>query len=52
VLLFYNGISDYGNKRFKPLLEKYKMFDQLDTELLLDEEHENLYGKANRRKRP
>lgn len=34
VWLYYNGLSDYGNKKLKPLLEKYCMLKNLREELL------------------
>lgn len=35
VLLFYNGLSSYGNLKLKPLLEKYCMLKNLDSRLLV-----------------
>ena len=43
-LLFYNGISPYGEK-FKPLIEKYGLLENFNTELLLSPVHENFYAK-------
>lgn len=34
VWLYYNGLSEYGNKKLKPLLEKYCMLKNLREELL------------------
>lgn len=34
VWLYYNGLSGYGNKKLKPLLEKYCMLKNLREELL------------------
>lgn len=42
-LLFYNCLSSHGNEKFKPLVEKYTLFDNLPKELLFEKEHENLY---------
>ena len=36
VWLYYNGLSDYGSERFKPLIEKYSMLQNLREELLAD----------------
>lgn len=36
VWLYYNGLSDYGSKKFKPLIEKYSMLQNLREELLVD----------------
>lgn len=35
VWLYYNGLSGYGNKKLKPLLEKYCMLKNLREELLV-----------------
>ena len=35
VWLYYNGLSGYGNKKLKPLLEKYSMLKNLREELLV-----------------
>ena len=43
-LLFYNGLSKYGIERFKPIIEKYQLFDNLNPEFLLDEQHMNMYS--------
>ena len=34
VWLFYNGLSDYGCEKFKPLIERYSMLKNLRTDLL------------------
>lgn len=34
VWLYYNGLSDYGSEKLKPLIEKYSMLKNLRTELL------------------
>ncbi|HIE44840.1 MAG TPA: hypothetical protein EYP87_01385 [Flavobacteriaceae bacterium] len=38
VILFYNSITDYGNLKFKPLIEKYKILKNINIETLIDEE--------------
>jgi hypothetical protein len=43
LLLFYNCISEYGDKKFKPLIIEYSMLDNLSTSELLDIEHRELY---------
>lgn len=43
-LLFYNGISHYGQEKFKPLIEEYAFFKHLPKNLLLNPtEHVKLY---------
>ena len=41
-LLFYYGLSDQGAK-FKDLVEKYALFEDMPSEVLRDEEHRSLY---------
>ena len=36
VWLYYNGLS-YGSKKFKPLIERYAMLNNLRKELLVNE---------------
>jgi len=36
VWLYYNGLSDYGNEKLKPLIERYAMLKNLREELLAD----------------
>ena len=43
LVLFYNGISKNGKNRFKPLIEKYALFNNLQTEELATEEDRQLY---------
>jgi Putative phage abortive infection protein len=43
-LLFYNGVSSYGEK-FKPYLEKYHIFDNLPTDILANPRHTYLYDR-------
>jgi len=42
-LLFYNCLSSYGSKRFKPLVEKYNPVNNLPVSELADKEHVRLY---------
>lgn len=43
LVLFYNGLSDFGYKSFKPLLEKYGFFKHLYRYELLSPEEYNMY---------
>ena len=44
-ILFYNCLSEHGNKKFKPLVEKFALFKNLPPDLLLDKSHYRLYAK-------
>lgn len=39
VWLYYNGLSDNGNEKMKPLMEKYAMLKNLRKELIVDTDH-------------
>jgi hypothetical protein len=41
--LYYNCISDNGVEKFKPLIETYTLFKNLDINKLANPAHENLY---------
>jgi len=43
LILFYNGLSDNGNKNFKPLAEKYALFNNIRIEELASADDQNLY---------
>ncbi len=48
LLLFYNCLSSYGVEKFKPLVEKYALFENMpkntiDIELKDDSKHKDLY---------
>lgn len=43
-LLFYNGLSEYGNEFFKPLLEEYSFLKNLDDRLLINSSHKIKYS--------
>lgn len=43
LLLFYNCQSEYGNKKFKPLIIEYSLLDNLATSQLLDKAHVSFY---------
>jgi len=42
-LLFYNLLSEYGNKEFKPLAEEFCLLKHVRDELLLDAEHKKYF---------
>ena len=44
LVLFYNCLSQNGNKKFKPLIEKYALFNNLRTEELATDEERKLYA--------
>lgn len=44
IWLFYNCLSQNGNEKFKPLIEKYSMFKNLPFELIANEELINTYN--------
>ena len=46
VILFYNCLTSNGRAKFKPLIEKYAIFNNLREELLADSEHKKLYTDA------
>ena len=43
VILFYNCLTSNGRAKFKPLIEKYAIFNNLREELLANSDHKNLY---------
>lgn len=46
LLLFYNGLSDYGNKKFKPLIEKYALLKNMPQQSLIEIEHIKGYNST------
>ena len=38
-LLFYNALSSFGRERFKPLIEKYALLEQVPKKELLSSKH-------------
>lgn len=44
VCLFYNCLSQHGDEKFKPLVEKYALFNNLPLELLHNSRHVSFYG--------
>lgn len=46
-LLFYNSISDYGNKKFLPLIEEFHILKNLNRRDFIDEmKHSEFYKKS------
>ncbi|MBO6794733.1 MAG: hypothetical protein JJ895_12550 [Balneolaceae bacterium] len=45
LLLFYNCLSDLGNKKFKPLIEKYALLKTVPKDALFSRDHLDLYDK-------
>lgn len=43
LVLFYNGLSEDGKNRFKPLAEKYALFNNLRIEELASDDDKRLY---------
>lgn len=43
--LFYNGLSENGDEKFKPLIEKYTLLKNLQTDNLAQVEHKEHYEK-------
>jgi hypothetical protein len=43
LLLFYNGLSEFGEGKFRPLIQKYALLEQLPEHELLDSKHTELY---------
>ena len=46
VMLFYNCLTSNGDEKFKPLIEKYAIFNNLREELLADIKHKEEYAKT------
>lgn len=45
VLIFYNGLGDYGKEKFRPLIEKYSFLKNLDWTLLRNQSDTNEYDQ-------
>lgn len=45
VLLFYNCLHENGNEKFKPYIEKYEVFKNIDYSLIINEKHFEEYDK-------
>lgn len=46
LLLFYNCLSDLGNEKFKPLVEKYTLLKTVPKKALFSQDHLELYEKS------
>ena len=46
VMIFYNCLTENGCEKFKPLIEKYTVFNNLRPELLADENDQSLYAAS------
>lgn len=46
IWLFYNCLSDFGGKKFKPLIEKYAIFNNLNEHTLAFSEHHTFYKET------
>jgi hypothetical protein len=46
LLLFYNCLTEHGNEKFKPLIEKYAVFNNLPKGCLLDESHADFFATS------
>lgn len=44
IMLFYNCLSSNGREKFKPLIERYAIFNNLRVELLATESEQKLYA--------
>jgi hypothetical protein len=44
VFLHYNGLSSYGKKAFKPLIEDYALLENMNSEKLLNSDHPTAYS--------
>jgi hypothetical protein len=42
-LLFYNCLAAWGREKFKPLVEKYALLENMDSSLLREARHKQLY---------
>lgn len=46
ILLFYNCLHENGNEKFKPYIEKYAVFKNIDDSLIINEKHFDEYDKS------
>lgn len=46
LLLFYNCLYKYGVEKFKPIAEKFALFDNLEVGQLLSPEHRDFYSPS------
>ncbi len=52
ILMFYNCLHKHGIEKFKPLIEKYSIFKNIDQDLIFNESHlseydQSAYGKKD-----
>jgi hypothetical protein len=46
IIIFYNCLHENGKDKFKPLIEKYAIFKNLDHNLLVNLNHAKEYEKG------
>lgn len=46
LIIFYNCLQVHGKERFKPLCEKYALFDNLPDDLVFLESHKRYYAES------
>lgn len=46
ILIFYNCLHENGSEKFKPLIEKYALFKNIDGSLVINQEHLNEYASG------
>jgi len=46
ILIFYNCLHENGNEKFKPLIEKYALFKNIDSSLLVNQKHLKEYANG------
>lgn len=46
LILFYNCLHKNGSQRFKPLIERYSVFNNLPNDLLLNPTHRHFYSPS------
>lgn len=44
-LIFFNCLTELGNEKFKPLIEKYSLLKNMDYNLMFNKEHLNEYNE-------
>lgn len=46
ILIFYNCLHENGNEKFKPLIEKYALFKNIDGSLVINQDHLKEYKNS------
>jgi hypothetical protein len=46
ILLFYNCLHENGKQKFKPMIESYALFKNIDDSLLINEDHMSEYKQS------